>query len=68
LIALFIGGLILNNYLKPNDQIRVINRLKQLEEIEREQERITKEDWFYSMIGSASAIGIMFLLSNLINQ
>lgn len=58
----------MNNYLKPNDQIRVINRLKQLEEIEREQERITKEDWLYSLIGSGSAIGIMFLLSNLINQ
>ena len=54
--------------LNHNDQIRVINRLKQLDEIEREQERITREDWVYSLIGSGSAIGILFLLSNLINQ
>lgn len=55
-------------YLKDKDNIKVINRLNHLLEIEKESERITKEDWLYSLIGSVSAIGILFLLSNLINQ
>ena len=55
-------------YLKDRDQITVINRLSQLKEIEKESERITKDEWILSLIGSACTIGILFLLSNLINQ
>ena len=55
-------------YLKDKDNIKVISRLNHLLEIEKESERITKDEWIASAIGAACMIGILFLLSNLINQ
>nr|BAR35135.1 hypothetical protein [uncultured Mediterranean phage uvMED] len=55
-------------YLKPNDEIKVINHIRHLEQINREARRIKLDDWLISIIGSSSMIGIMFIFNSLINQ
>lgn len=50
-------------YLKPLDHIKVINSMREIERIRKEKERITLEEWSFSIIGSGCLIGILFIIN-----
>jgi hypothetical protein len=61
----FKGG---NMYLKEDHMIPVINRLEHLKQIDKESRIIKRDEWINALLGSASAIGLIFILAQLISQ
>jgi len=55
-------------YLKKDHMIPVINRIEHLKQIDRESRIIKRDEWITALLGSASAIGLIFILAQLINQ
>lgn len=55
-------------YLKPSDHIKVINSMRDIERIRKEKERITREEWLLSIVGSSCLIGMLFFFNQLLSQ
>jgi len=55
-------------YLKDDHMIPVIKRLEDLRKIDNQSRRISKDEWLTALIGSMAAIGLIFILAQLINQ
>lgn len=55
-------------YLKEDHMIPVIKRLEDLREIDNQSRRIARDEWITALIGSMCAIGLIFILAQLINQ
>jgi len=53
-------------YLKHEDQIKVINSIRDIERIRKQQEQISREEWLLSIVGSSCLIGILFFFNHIL--
>lgn len=55
-------------FINDDDIIPVIRRLDDLKRADDESRRISRDEWITALIGSTCAIGLIFILAQLINQ
>jgi len=53
-------------YLKPQDQIKVINSMRDIERIRKQQEQISREELLLSILGSSCLIGLLFFFNHIL--